>query len=557
MTSSAGALRTAGEWRAALSSPHTALALGFPEIYGSDETLWFQRLRGLARAAERYVEQFGDGPVRVFRAPGRINLRGMHVDTHGGYLNLMTHQREVLVVSGPGRGGETRVANTNSDFPSLTIGRNTLPDPVGSPTWADYLDRMDVQAHVAAHAGSWRNYIEGAWLRAGFGEAAGLPGLNIVVDSDLPRGAALSSSAALCLALLEAWTGWNGLSRDGEARILAAQDAEWFTGSRCGTCDQAAIVLGERGKVIHGALDPREFTVAGMRAIALPEDLSVLVINSFTRRSISGAEKVAYTRNRFAYSMALEIFQQTLRDSGRDVGEARRFDRLSRITTEALGGDAGLLAVLKRIPESMTLNELQGHYVLPDLDHEYTRYFGDVDVALRPSEFGLRGPLLYGIAESERARHFAQRLEQGNLAGLGRLMTDGHAGDRRVRNGAPVIHRVDDGYLDGLIASGVPVVECPGAYGASSPALDSLVDCALEAGALGASLTGAGIAGVVLALCRRDQLETLSAAVQKYMADPDYHRIANLGAPLSEEELSQAVVENHAVAGVGELTLGT
>ena len=537
-------------------SPSAPLPLGFSAIYGDDETLWFQRVRHLVRAVECYQKHFGDGLVRVFRAPGRINLRGMHVDTHGGYLNLMTHQREVLVVAGMGEADVTRVANTNADFTPLTIHRGGLPALGDTPDWPAFLEQADVQAHVADHGGSWQNYVEGAWLRAGFGEKDGLPGLNIVVDSDLPRGAALSSSAALCLALLEAWTGWNDLSWSEEERILAAQDAEWYTGSRCGTCDQAAIVLGEQGKVVHGALVPQEFSVDGMAPIALPEGLSVLVINSFTRRNISGADKVAYTRNRFAYSMAMEIFQQTLVALGWEPEAARRFDRLSRITTEALGGDGGLLKVLKEIPESLTLEELRSQYELPDLDREYGRYFGDVAEELRPTTIGLRGPLLFGIAESERARHFAEHVKLGNLEALGRLMTAGHDGDRRVRDGDAVVPRVDDAYLDELIASGTSVVECPGAYGASSPALDGLVDCALGAGALGASLTGAGIAGVVLALCRDEQVAAIGGAIREYMGSEAYGSLAGLAAPLTVDELAEAVVRNHAVAGVGELRLG-
>ena len=147
--------------------------------------------------------------MRVFRAPGRINLRGMHVDTRGGWLNLMTHQREVLVVSGASPDGAVSVANTNPAYGPLRVSLAELPQPEPGAPWGDFIGSGLVCARHAAAPGHWRNYIEGAWLRARFA-FPGAGGLRLVVDSTLPEGAALSSSAALCIALLQSWAGWYG-----------------------------------------------------------------------------------------------------------------------------------------------------------------------------------------------------------------------------------------------------------------------------------------------------------------------------------------------------------
>ncbi len=548
---------TAGTWRVALASPHTALQLGFPDIFGPDETLWHQQVGRLTRAMECYLAHYGDEPVRVFRAPGRINLRGMHVDTHGGYLNLMTHQRDVLVVAGRGKAALTQAANTDSDFQPLRIARHDLPTWADGEDWAAFLDSDGVHRHVSSQTGSWANYIEGSWLRAAM--ALGqreMGGLNLVVDSTLPRGASLSSSAALCLALLQSWTGWYGQPLHKDALILAAQDAEWFTGSRCGTCDQTAIVSGTQGTILHGALDPRAFDTTGMVPIPFPAALSVLVINSHTRRSLSGIEKVAYTTNRFAYSMAMAILQQTLARLGYEEEVIAQSDVLSRITPERLGGEGAVYRILKEIPESLTLDALRTGYVLPDLDHEYERYFGDVDRAHRPTSIALRGPLLFGIAESARAHQFAKAIQEENFVYAGQLMTWGHDGDRRITgDGLPAIQPVGDAYLDGMMKQNGPIVACPGAYGASIPALDTLVDRSLALGALGASLTGAGMAGTVLALCKKEAAETIRTGLVDYMSGSAYAEIAHLPAPLSDGALEDAVVVNRSVAGAGELRL--
>jgi galactokinase len=56
-------------------------------------------------------------------------------------------------------------------------------------------------------------------------------------------------------------------------------------------------------------------------------------------------------------------------------------------------------------------------------------------------------------------------------------------------------------------------------YGVSSPALDRVVDSALDLGALGARLTGAGLGGCVIALVERPAVSRITAGVQKALAD--------------------------------------
>ena len=135
-------------------------------------------------------------------------------------------------------------------------------------------------------------------------------------------------------------------------------------------------------------------------------------------------------------------------------------------------------------------------------------------------------------------------------------MSVGHDGDRRVRrDGAPARCAVDNATLDGLIASGARIEWFPGAYGASSPALDALVDAATEAGALGASLTGAGMAGTVLALCKTRDADRVAEYVRKRLASPDYLAISGRHARPTREDLDESVVANMTVAPAGELRI--
>ncbi len=225
----------------------------------------------------------------------------------------------------------------------------------------------------------------------------------------------------------------------------------------------------------------------------MSDAVRVLVINSFTARSISGKQLVDYTRNRFAYSMAMEIARQEAIRAGIPAARASRLETLadfSPLRLSDLGGAHFLYTLLRHIPEEMTISDLRDRYVLHDLDAVYDRYFGSVANSLLPDTFNIRGPLLFGIAESERARIFCDCLEAEDWTACGKLMSVGHDGDRRTAlGGGNYRYDVGDASLGRLSAGNIPVEYCPGAYGASTPALDALVDTALLAGAFGALLT--------------------------------------------------------------------
>lgn len=526
----------------------------FPAIYEGGLPVRQERIALLKRALRRFMDRFGDLPVRVFRAPGRINLRGMHVDTHGGYLNLMTHQREVLAVTALSTEGRCTFANVDPGFPEAHFDAEAAAlSPTFALPWPEYITNPAVT--LTLRKGDWANYVRGAALRArrvlGQRPMAPIAG---VVASDLPRGAALSSSHALCTSVLLAALGWNGAALRDDELILAVRDAEWYTGARTGTSDQGAMILGRRGALVNVALLAEALDVSGARYCALPGELRVLVINSYTQRSLSGEQLAAYTRNRFAYSMALEILRQEMLAAGHDADSVSYLDRLSRVTPAALGGLKSFYALLERVPGELTPDAMRTRYQLEGFDLAYERYFGGVPREHHPKTIGLRGPLLFGLAESERARAFLPALEAGDFARAGRLMCLGHDGDRVVdRQGAPFDRNLDAHALRQFAEEGKPVEECPGDYGASSPVLDALVDTAVSAGALGASLTGAGIAGTVLALCRTEDAEGIAEALRRVMASESYVPLARRVQPLTADELAQAVVINQAPAAAGEV----
>ena len=254
--------------------------------------------------------------------------------------------------------------------------------------------------------------------------------------------------------------------------------------------------------------------------------------------------------------MALTVMREELKCLGWNDEKAAAMDRLSRITADSIGGVGVLYRLLKRIPESIDIDLLRQRYNPPGFMEEYNRYFGDMEERLQPRQIPLRGPLLFGIAESERARIFPDVLENSNFDLAGKLMYIGHDGDRvRDRHGALFFTDISDSTMETLAVEESPVVLQPGAYGASSPALDMLVDAAQDAGALGACLTGAGIAGAVLVLCRKENTDYIRQALATTLQQESYSRCAGLAGRLDATTALGAVTVNHPTAGACEITL--
>jgi galactokinase len=326
------------------------------------------------------------------------------------------------------------------------------------------------------------------------------------------------------------------------------------------------MVLARAGKVATGALhaDDLERNPAALpdvRQTPLPDDLRLLVIHSMTERSLSGAARADYTRNRFAYSMAMSILRRELEQEGAPADVCAKAQRLAMISEPRLGAwgtPQRLTALLKRVPAQASLEELRTRYGLEDLDALYEQSFGGLPGKQRPQAFDLRGPLVYGIAESRRAERFPEALRAGDYPRAGRLMNLGHDGDRRVdATGRPFYVDTSEAALDALVASGAGIEACPGSYRASSPVLDALVDAARFGGAYGACLTGAGIAGTVLALCHAEAATSVADRVSVRLASNDYARLAGWEKPPSPEAARDAVAVNASSAPAGEVRAAT
>jgi galactokinase len=261
------------------------------------------RLRRLAGVARRLLEErWGRAAVWLAVAPGRVNLIGEHTDHSGGYVLPMAIDRHVVLAAAPAGDSAPRLIRLFSRELGSTV-EIPLDETLqpGRPPWANYV----------------RGVIAGL-LQQG----AVLPALDMVVVSDLPHGAGLSSSAALEVATVTALEAAAHLDlRPLEKARLCQQAEQRFAGVPCGIMDQLAVTLGDPAGAL--LIDCETETV---EAVPLPAgELAVLVCNSQVKHALGDG---AYARRQAECVDAARILGvPQLRAATTDRVEAER-DRL-------------------------------------------------------------------------------------------------------------------------------------------------------------------------------------------------------------------------------------
>jgi galactokinase len=220
-----------------------------------------------ADVGHQYEKFFGAPAQWVVAAPGRVNLIGEHTDYNAGFVFPLAIERYVVIAGGSAKttAGQQRVRVS-----SMLLGQT-----------AEFaLQQREPQRR------DWTSYIRGVF--AGCAEREMKPGaLNLLVDSKVPLGGGLSSSAALEVAtatLLEAATGVQ-LDPVDKARLCQKAEHE-YAGMPCGIMDQFSSALGAEGNLL--LIDCRSET-----AELVPMDdpsVAVLVINSNVKHELTGSE---------------------------------------------------------------------------------------------------------------------------------------------------------------------------------------------------------------------------------------------------------------------------
>ncbi|MEP6597907.1 MAG: galactokinase [Actinomycetota bacterium] len=236
----------------------------------------------------------------TWRAPGRVNLIGEHTDHNDGF---------VLPFALP-LGVTARV--TGRDDGVLRVTSATYDEPVD----------VAVAGLEPGTVDGWAAYVAGVvWSLRKYGHP--IAGADVHLESDLPVGAGLSSSAAVECSTAGALAEAYGIALTDAELVQVARTAENdFVGVPSGVLDQSASVLCRRGRVLF--LDARSLET---RQVPLPltqQGLRVLVMDTRTLHRLADGE---YAQRRSECRQAAERLGL---HSLRDVVDARAaLDQLS------------------------------------------------------------------------------------------------------------------------------------------------------------------------------------------------------------------------------------
>ena len=170
-------------------------------------------------------------PEAVGRAPGRVNLIGEHTDYNAGLCLPLALPRSASAAVASRPDGSLRVRSRSFN-----------------DAWEGSLDEL-----TPGSTSGWAGYVTGVlWaLRQG---GLDVPGLDIRIDSDVPIGAGLSSSAALECAVAVAVAGLLDLPLDERVRTRLAHacvraETE-YVGAPTGGMDQTVAMLATEGAAL-------------------------------------------------------------------------------------------------------------------------------------------------------------------------------------------------------------------------------------------------------------------------------------------------------------------
>jgi L-arabinokinase len=411
-------------------------------------------------ADPRLAEYFStDAATYIARAPGRLDVMGGIADYSGALVLQLPLARSTFAIV-------QRQAVDRCDVASNRAGRWDFFSMDLAPVVEGPLrERTALAAWFArGSADRWAAYVVGVvqhcLQRAPDVRRSRMPGMRILIESDVPEGKGISSSAALEVASMAAVCAACGLDIAAPEIAAACQVVEnEVVSAPCGIMDQMTSACGQRDRLLRLRCQPG--TIEGH--VAIPPGFRFYGIDSGLRHAVTGAD---YGTVRTAAFMGYRIIADI-------VGlPAPYHDEHTLIDDPMWNG------YLTNIPPAEFAERFE--HVLPETmsGAEFlAQYHGTPDRATRvdrAKQYPVRRATAHPIHEQARVERFAQLL--GELPNnreaaieLGRLMYASHASY--------------------------------GAVGLGSVGTDRLVDLVAEAGpgrgVFGAKITGGGSGGTV------------------------------------------------------------
>jgi galactokinase len=215
---------------------------------------------------ERFREVFGEGgdEIRVFFAPGRINLIGEHTDYNGGHVFPCALSR-----------GTYAAVRLRKDRKLLMFSENKKHDGIRNSSIDDLTYRPEE---------GWISYIKGIYWAIDKRGINLMQGMDILITGNLPMQAGLSSSASLLIAMGLACARMYDLELTlMDIAVLAQRAESIFVGVPCGILDQFGSAMSRAGYGIFLSTDTMKYEYVPLKL----KDMSIVCTNSQTKHDPS------------------------------------------------------------------------------------------------------------------------------------------------------------------------------------------------------------------------------------------------------------------------------
>lgn len=343
-----------------------------------------------------FTELFGGSPVVTADAPGRVNLIGEHTDYNGGFVLPAVIPQRTVVQLAPRAGRRVRAWSANVDEAHRHAAFD-LGDERRTNNWVDYVQGVCVALRQ-------RGYV--------------LRGADLRIESTVPLGSGLSSSAALEVSVARAFRAAFGLQLDDVELAMAGKWAEnQFVGAPTGIMDQMVVSLGRPGAALF--LDTRSLA---FERIPLPPGVDLVVIDSGVRHRLVTGEYA--TRRAQCEEACRRLGVAQLRDLGaRDLPRIEALDepfrrRARHVVTEDDRVLAAVAALRANDPGQAGELFYASHASMRD-DYEVSVPPVDALVEIASAEPDVYGARLTGggfggsvviLAKARRGRAVAERI---------------------------------------------------------------------------------------------------------------------------------------------------
>jgi L-arabinokinase len=424
----------------------------------------------LARVRSELASDFRtDRPIRISRAPGRLDVMGGIADYTGSLVCELPLDRAAAVALQERDDRQVQVFSFNlfDEHVPFTL-RMPLDALAGS-------DDAVLRREFAEPGRKFAGYILGCLFilhEAGLVDlrAPAHRGLNLALFSTVPPGAGVSSSAAIEVATMVNLVDHFGLSREKldpvHVAALCQQVENRIVGAACGIMDQVTSCCGRAGLLLRMVCQPHVL----QPPLTLPEGVRVVGINSGVRHSVGGT---AYSRTRCAAFMAHAIILERMRQLGAAAGRTLAGDPMNGYLAN-LDPDDYKNLFRRHLPQWMMGSDF------------LSTYAGTIDpatVVAADLNYPVQHAADHHVLEARRVRKFAGLIEQASGA-------SGPARGAALDRAGHLMYASHLSYTNDAMLG---ATEC-----------DALVDLVRRherSGLYGARITGGGAGGTVAVLC--------------------------------------------------------